>query len=315
MAYSYVGRKQRKRQMRALWIVRLNAAARLNGLTYSRADQRAQEGRRRPRSQGPGRHRRPRCGDVCQHRRGRQGQVAAPLAVDLASFSAQLDELRGRALARGRTRPTTPHELDAVESAYLGRNGELRKLLGGIGRCPARTGRRSARMANPVREELEAAIAQRRDAARRDRARGPPRHANGRTSRFPAGRCARGSLHPLIETQREIARILGQFGFVIFEAPEVETDELNFELLNIPRRPPGPRPVGHALRREPGSRRAEHARRPTVTSSCCARTPRPGRSAPCAPSSRRSARSCPVAASATRRRRRATASSSSRSRG
>jgi large subunit ribosomal protein L20 len=34
MAYAYVGRKERKRQMRALWIVRLNAAARLNGLTY-----------------------------------------------------------------------------------------------------------------------------------------------------------------------------------------------------------------------------------------------------------------------------------------
>ena len=36
MAYAYVGRKQRKRQMRALWIVRLNAAARENGLTYSK---------------------------------------------------------------------------------------------------------------------------------------------------------------------------------------------------------------------------------------------------------------------------------------
>ncbi|HEV8516335.1 MAG TPA: 50S ribosomal protein L20 [Candidatus Limnocylindrales bacterium] len=36
MAYSYVGRKERKRQLRSLWIVRLNAAARLNGLTYGR---------------------------------------------------------------------------------------------------------------------------------------------------------------------------------------------------------------------------------------------------------------------------------------
>jgi large subunit ribosomal protein L20 len=36
MAYSYVGRKQRKRQMRALWIVRLNAAARQNGMTYAK---------------------------------------------------------------------------------------------------------------------------------------------------------------------------------------------------------------------------------------------------------------------------------------
>src|SRR6476660_3847046 len=36
MAYAYVGRKQRKRQMRALWIVRLNAAARQNGMTYAK---------------------------------------------------------------------------------------------------------------------------------------------------------------------------------------------------------------------------------------------------------------------------------------
>jgi large subunit ribosomal protein L20 len=36
MAYAYVGRKQRKRQMRSLWIVRLNAAARQNGLTYGK---------------------------------------------------------------------------------------------------------------------------------------------------------------------------------------------------------------------------------------------------------------------------------------
>ena len=33
---SYAGRKQRKRQMRSLWIARINAAARMNGLSYSR---------------------------------------------------------------------------------------------------------------------------------------------------------------------------------------------------------------------------------------------------------------------------------------
>jgi large subunit ribosomal protein L20 len=36
MAYSYAGRKQRKRQLRALWIVRLNAAAREHGMTYGK---------------------------------------------------------------------------------------------------------------------------------------------------------------------------------------------------------------------------------------------------------------------------------------
>ncbi|MBR1629556.1 MAG: 50S ribosomal protein L20 [Lachnospiraceae bacterium] len=33
---SYAGRKQRKRQFRRLWIARINAAARLSGISYSR---------------------------------------------------------------------------------------------------------------------------------------------------------------------------------------------------------------------------------------------------------------------------------------
>ncbi len=34
--YAYVGRKLRKRDMRSLWIARINAAARANGLSYSK---------------------------------------------------------------------------------------------------------------------------------------------------------------------------------------------------------------------------------------------------------------------------------------
>ena len=36
LASSYRGRKERKRQFRSLWIARINAAARMNGLSYSR---------------------------------------------------------------------------------------------------------------------------------------------------------------------------------------------------------------------------------------------------------------------------------------
>jgi large subunit ribosomal protein L20 len=35
LVYAYRDRKQRKRQFRSLWITRINAAARLNGTTYS----------------------------------------------------------------------------------------------------------------------------------------------------------------------------------------------------------------------------------------------------------------------------------------
>ena len=34
--YAYIGRKLRKRDMRSLWIARINAAARVNGLSYSK---------------------------------------------------------------------------------------------------------------------------------------------------------------------------------------------------------------------------------------------------------------------------------------
>ncbi|MCM1047912.1 MAG: 50S ribosomal protein L20 [Clostridiales bacterium] len=36
LASSYAGRKERKRQFRRLWIARINAAARMNGISYSK---------------------------------------------------------------------------------------------------------------------------------------------------------------------------------------------------------------------------------------------------------------------------------------
>lgn len=36
LAYGYVGRKRKKRDFRNLWIVRINAAAKANGISYSR---------------------------------------------------------------------------------------------------------------------------------------------------------------------------------------------------------------------------------------------------------------------------------------
>ena len=36
LRYAYIGRKQKKRDFRRLWITRINAAARINGLSYSK---------------------------------------------------------------------------------------------------------------------------------------------------------------------------------------------------------------------------------------------------------------------------------------
>jgi phenylalanyl-tRNA synthetase alpha chain len=152
--------------------------------------------------------------------------------VDLASLLDRLTALRQRALPAVE-QADDPDELDGVEAAYLGKSGELRKLLANIGQLPAEDRPKVGAAANPVREDLEAAIASRR--RRLEDIALDVRLAREKTDVTLPGRAlARGSLHPLNETLREIARIWGQFGFVTYEAPEVETDELNFELLNIP---------------------------------------------------------------------------------
>ncbi len=55
MQHAYVGRKLRKRNFRALWIQRINAAVREHGLTYSRFISAARTRRYRDRPQGAGR--------------------------------------------------------------------------------------------------------------------------------------------------------------------------------------------------------------------------------------------------------------------
>ncbi len=152
--------------------------------------------------------------------------------MDLESFSNQLNELRRRAL-EAISRADDPAELDAVESAFLGRKGDLRNLLALIGQLPGTDRPRVGALANPIREELEQSIAERR--VRLDEIALDVRLARERTDVTLPGRAlSRGALHPLLETEREIARVFGQFGFVTYDSPEVETDELNFQALNIP---------------------------------------------------------------------------------
>jgi phenylalanyl-tRNA synthetase alpha chain len=152
--------------------------------------------------------------------------------VDVSTFSAQLEELQARAVA-SIAAADSPDALDAVESSILGRKGELKGLLSGIGSLPAEDRPKVGAMVNPVRSAVEAALAERRlgleDAALEARL-----LAEGEDVTLPGRARWRGSLHPLRETEREITRIFSQFGFVVVESPEVESDELNFQALNIP---------------------------------------------------------------------------------
>ena len=152
--------------------------------------------------------------------------------MDVASFSTQLEELRTRAVA-AIAAADSPAALDAIEAAMLGRKGELRGLLGGIGSLPAEDRPKVGGMANPVREAIEAALAERRVGLEAD-ALDARLGAESEDVTLPGRPRWRGSLHPIRETETEITSIFAQFGFVVVESPEVESDELNFGALNIP---------------------------------------------------------------------------------
>jgi phenylalanyl-tRNA synthetase alpha chain len=152
--------------------------------------------------------------------------------VDLGSFQERLASLYDSALS-AIAAARDPDALADVEGRILGRKGELRALMGGIGQLPAEDRPRVGALANPVREAIEAAL------AKAGAALGAVALERRLTSEaedvtLPGRSLWQGGLHPIRETEAEIARVLGQFGFVVVESPEVETDALNFEALNIP---------------------------------------------------------------------------------
>jgi phenylalanyl-tRNA synthetase alpha chain len=128
---------------------------------------------------------------------------------------------------------TTADELESIGQRYLGRKGELTTELRGIGALPVEARPAAGQVANRVREAVEAALAARRrqllDAEIEARF-----AAEAVDITLPGRPLRRGSLHPVIETNRRIAEVFAQFGFAVYESPQIETDELNFQALNIP---------------------------------------------------------------------------------
>jgi phenylalanyl-tRNA synthetase alpha chain len=123
--------------------------------------------------------------------------------------------------------------VDALELDVLGKKGRLTGILRGIGSLPVDDRPKVGAVANQVRATIEQEIGARRavvGAAELD-ARLLAETIDVTTPGRPIWR---GSLHPSIESMAEIARIFGQFGFVVHESPEVEDDETNFQDLNIP---------------------------------------------------------------------------------
>ncbi len=192
--------------------------------------------------------------------------------MDLEKLSRDLDDLRARAVAAAADAPDTA-ALDALEISVLGKKGDLTGILRGIGALPPEDRPKVGAIANQVRAAVEASLAEAR--GRLGGAELAARLAAEAVDVTTPGRpIRRGSLHPIMETAREIAAVFAQFGFVVYEGPEIEDDLTNFQMLNIPPDHPS-RDLwdtlyldleGHLLRTHtsPGQIRVMHQERPPI---------------------------------------------------
>ena len=128
-------------------------------------------------------------------------------------------------------------DLEQIRIQYLGKKGELTAVLRGMGKLSAEERPVVGQLANQVREEIEAAVAQKAEALKAS-ALQEQLKAERLDVTMPGKTARVGHVHPLTRVQRDMEEIFIGMGFSIAEGPEVEYDLYNFQKLNIPENHP-----------------------------------------------------------------------------
>jgi len=145
-----------------------------------------------------------------------------------------LQEIRSKTL-RALADVLTETELEALRQSVFGKSGSLGLLLRGMGKLTPEERAAMGKIINEAKAELEAAMGALRDKL----------HAEARERRFAAealdvtepgvNPLPRGALHPMTQCYRTIRDTLIGMGFTMFDGPEIEWDDNNFTLLNLPK--------------------------------------------------------------------------------
>ncbi len=123
--------------------------------------------------------------------------------------------------------------LEHVRIAVLGKKGALSEVLKGLGSCSPDERPKVGAVANEWKRKIEDALT-----ARKDKLEGAALEIKLREERIdtslPSRRPHRGTLHVITETTRLLTAVFRRIGFDVMTGPEVETDFMNFEAVNIP---------------------------------------------------------------------------------
>jgi phenylalanyl-tRNA synthetase alpha chain len=115
----------------------------------------------------------------------------------------------------------------------LGRSSALMRIFDKLGSLAKEERPLIGRRANEVKQGLERALVEKSEQLRQAALERSLRMEKLDVT-LPGRPISRGRLHPATQTLRQIYRIFGDMGFQIYRSREVETDEFNFEMLNIP---------------------------------------------------------------------------------
>ena len=143
-----------------------------------------------------------------------------------------IEELREEAL-RGLEIIRDENALKAWHSQYLGRRGAVGKLFGAIGGLPQDQRAAFGQRVNALQQEFDAAFTE-REALIQSQMLARDLEEGEIDISLPAHPQRRGGLHPATRTHREFQTIWADMGFQVYHSRDVEADDFNFTLLNLP---------------------------------------------------------------------------------
>jgi len=144
----------------------------------------------------------------------------------------ELEQIREEALTALEA-AHTESEVESWEKAYLGRKGVVTLKAREVGGLSATERPAFGRRVNEIKSELEASYAARAaDVHRAALARELETSAIDIT--LPGRPLSPGHLHLTTQSLRQLYAVFAKMGFEVYEAPDVELESYNFDLLNIP---------------------------------------------------------------------------------
>lgn len=126
-------------------------------------------------------------------------------------------------------------ELDEIFLALFGKKGELDLLPKEFSKLSPEERKVVGPLFNSVKQELERTIGSQRSKVREES------YKKLETEKFTLSdtpqeaQQRQGHLHPITKLEKEIVDLFKKLGFTQFDAPHIDTEEYNFELLNIPK--------------------------------------------------------------------------------